>query len=188
MRTIQSRLVVFIKSFSFLCPTLLVASFALFYFVLNVFRGVIFGLDEAPIWLTFIFRGINFYYILETPTIYLLSIALVSALVGAFWIGFVIPKFPKLIWLQIIIVPWIAVILTGGVWGLIWSINQWPPDSFGSYEALMLFRRTDIENGLFNSWLSAIQSYPLNVLSYGVYCGLLFLSTKFFLRNDESKI
>jgi len=188
MKTIQSRLLVFVKSFSFLLPTLLVASFALFYFVLYVFRGVIFGLDDSPIWLMFPFRGINFYYILETPTIYLSSIAFVSALMGALWVGFVIPKFPRLIWLQILIVPWIAVILTGGVWGLIWSVNQWQAANFENYEVLMLYRRTDIENGLFNSWLSAAQSYPLNILSYGVYCGLLFLSKKFFLRNDESKI
>ena len=188
MKIIQSRLLVFIKSFGFLLPILLVASFALFYFVLYVFRGVIFGLQDAPIWLMLGFRGINFWYILETPTIYLSSIALVSALIGALWTGFVIPKLPRLIWLQILIVPWVAVIITGGVWGLIWSVNQWTPDSFGTYEAMMLYRRTDIENGLFNSWLSAAQSYPLNIPSYGVYCGLLFLSKKFCLQNDESKI
>ena len=188
MKTMQSRLSVSVKTFSFLLPTLLVASFTLFYFVLYVFRGIIFGLDDAPIWLMFPFRGINFYYILETPTIYLSSIALVSALIGALWVGFVIPKFPKLIWLQILIVPWIAVILTGGVWGLIWSVSQWQASNFENYEVLMLYRRTDIKNGLLNSWLSASQSYPLNIFSYGVYCGLLFLSKKFFLRNNERKI
>ena len=181
-------MLVFIKSFGFLFPTLLVASFASFYFVLNVFRGVIFGLDDAPIWLTFIFRGINFREIIETPTIYLSSIAFVSSLIGSLWAGFVIPKFPRFIWLQILIVPWVAVIITGAVWGLIWSINRWPPDSFGTYEAMILFRRTDIENGLFNSWLSAAQSYPLNILSYSVYCGLLLVTKKFFLRNEKSKI
>ncbi len=187
MKTIQNQLLVFIKSFGFLFPTLLVASFALFYFVLNVFRGVSFGLDDAPIWL-FVFRGINFREIIETPTIYLSSIAFVSSLVGAIWAGFVIPKFPRLIWLQVLIVPWIAVIITGAVWGLIWSINQWPADSFENYETMMLFRRTDIKNGLSYSWLSAAQSYPLNIFSYGVYCGLLLLNKKFFLRNEESKI
>lgn len=171
-------MLVFIKSFGFLFPTLLVASFALFYFVLNVFRGVIFGLDDAPIWLTFIARGINFREIIETPTIYLSSIALVSSLVGALWAGFVIPKFPRLIWLQILRVPWIAVIITGAVWGLIWSMNRWPPNSFGTSEAMMLFRRTDIENGLFNSWLSAAESYPLNILSYSAYCGLLYYTAR----------
>jgi hypothetical protein len=174
---------VFIKSFGFLLPALLASSFVLFYFVLNVFRGMIFGLDDAPIWLMLIFRGVNFQEIFETPLIYLSSIALVSALLGAIWTGFIIPRFPRLIWLQILILPWVAVILTGAVWGLIWSINHWPADSFRDHETMMLFRRTDIINGLSYSWLSAAQSYPLNILSYGVYCGLLLLNKKFFLRE-----
>ena len=188
MKKTQNRLSVCIKSFGFLFPTLLFASFLLFYFILNVFRGVTFGPDDAPIWLRLGFIGINFQYILETPTIYLSSIALVSALVGALWTGFIFPKFPKLLWLQILIIPWIAVILTGGVWGLIWSLNQWPTANFENYDVLMLYRKTDIKNGLINSWLSAAESFPLNILSYSVYCWLLFLSKKFFLRNDQSKI
>lgn len=187
MKTIQSQLFVFIKSFGFLFPTLLAACFALFYFVLHAFRGVIFGLNDAPIWLM-LFRGVNFQDIFKAPAAYLSSIAFVSSLIGALWTGFVLPRFPRWVWLQILIVPWIAVILSGGVWGLIWSVHQWPADHFENYEVLMLFRRTDIENGLLNSWLSAAQSYPLNILSYGVYCGLLFLSRKFFLRNEEASL
>lgn len=183
----KSPFLVFTKSLFFLLPTLLAASFVLFYFVFCVFRGVLFGLEDAPIWLIFPFKRINFYYILESPIIYLSTIAIISALIGALWAGFIIPKFPKLLWLQILIIPWIAVILTGGVWGLIWSLNHWHAVNFDNYEVLLLYRRTDIENGLFGSWLSAAQSYPLNVLSYGVYCGLLFLNKKLFFRNDERK-
>jgi len=178
---------VFIKSLGVLLPTLLVASFALFYLVLYVFRGVMFRLDEAPIWLIYPFKHINFSYILETPEIYLSSIAVVSALIGALWTSFIIPKFPRLLWLQILVVPWIAVILTGGIWGLIWSVNQWPAVNFDNYEVVLLYRRTDVETGLFSSWLSAAQSFPLNILSYAVYCGLLFLNKKLFFLNDERK-
>lgn len=185
---IRNQLSVLAKSFGFLFPTLLIASFGLFYFVLYVFRGVLFGLEDAPIWLTLIFRGVNFQDIFKSPAIYLSSIALISSLVGAFWIGFVLPRFPRFAWLQILIIPWIAVILTGGIWGWIWSINRWPPDSFGDYETMMLFRKTDIGNGLTYSWLSALQSYPLNILGYSVYCGLLLLNRKFFSRNGEGEI
>jgi hypothetical protein len=74
------------------------------------------------------------------------------------------------------------------VWGLIWSINQWPANDFENFEVLMLYRRTDMGNGLWYSWLSAAQSYPLNILGYGIYCGLLWLSKKFLLPSAESKI
>ncbi len=185
MKTIQGPWLVFVKSFVFLLPMLLAASFALFHFVLNVFRGVLFGLDEAPIWLMLGFRGINFLEIIETPAIYLTSIAFVSSLVGALWVGFVAPGFPRWIWLQILIVPWISVLLTGAAWGLIWSINHWPADGFINYDTMMLFRRTDVKNGFLLSWLSAAESFPLNIFSYLTYCGLLMTIKKLFLRNEE---
>ena len=82
-------------------------------------------------------------------------------------------------------VPWLAVILTGPVWGLIWSVNHWPAQGFASYETMMLFRRTDMDTGLSLSWLSAAQSYPLNIFSYAVFCGLLLINKRFFQGNKE---
>jgi hypothetical protein len=187
MKKTQNRLLVSIKSFVFLFPILLIASFVLFYFVLTVFRGVVFGLQDAPIWIR-LYRGTNFREIIETPTIYLSSIAFVSSLVGALWTGILLPKFSRFIWLQIIIIPWIAIILTGAVWGLIWSVNQWPAEGFTMYEIMMLFRRTDIKNGFLYSWLAAVQSYPLNILSYATFCGLLFVNKILFLKNDENSL
>lgn len=187
MKTIQGQSLVFAKTFVFLLPTLLAASFALFHFVLNVFRGVLFGPGDTPIWLVLGFRGVNFLEIIETPAIYLTSIAFISSLVGALWSGFAVPRFPRLIWLQILIVPWISVILTGAVWGLLWSINRWPADGFINYDTMMLFRKTDIKNGFLLSWLSAAESFPLNIFSYLSYCGLLMTGKKLFLRNEGKK-
>jgi hypothetical protein len=165
---------------------LLIAAFALFYFVRASFRGVIFGPEDAPIWVRLPFRGVNFRDIIEAPIPYLLSISLVASLVGAFWSSFVIPKLSRFIPAQILVIPWIAVVLTGPIWGLIWSVNHWPAEGFTNYETMMLFRRTDIENGLYLSWLSAVQSYPLNIFSYLVYCGLLLINKRFLLSNEES--
>jgi hypothetical protein len=187
MKIIHSRWTLFLKSFGFLLPTLLVASFALFYCVLILFGGIVFGLNDSPIWLMLGFRGVNFREIIEAPNIYLSSISLVSSLVGASWIAFVAPRFSRFTFLQILIVPWIAVILTGPVWGLIWSVNHWPAEGFASYETMMLFRKTDVENGLYLSWLSAAQSFPLNLFSYLAYCGLLAMNKRLFLRNEENK-
>lgn len=186
MKTFQNQWVIFIKSFGFLCVTLLLSAFTLFYFVLLIFRGVVFGLNDSPIWFTFIYRGVNFREIIETPSIYLLSISFVSALVGAFWIAFVLPRFSRFAFIQILILPWLAVILTGPIWGFIWSVNHWPVQGFASYETMMLFRRTDIETGLSLSLLSAAQSYPLNIFSYSVFCGLLLATKRFFLPKKKN--
>ena len=105
MKTSQNQWLMFVKSFCFLFPALLLSAFALFYFVLSVFRGVIFGLNDSPIWYTFIYFGANLREIIETPTIYLLSISFISALVGAFWTAFVVTRFSRFIFLQILIVP-----------------------------------------------------------------------------------
>jgi hypothetical protein len=187
MKTTSARLLVFVKSFGFLLSTLLVASIALFYSVLYIFRGTLFGFQDAPIWITLYVRGANFIEFFDAPVTYLSSIALVSAIVGASWTGFIATRFSRLIWLQILIVPWIAVILTGPVWGLIWSVNHWPASSFGNHAVLMLFRKTDIVTGLSLSWLSAAQSFPLNLFSYVVFCGLLLANKKILLRNEKRK-
>jgi hypothetical protein len=177
----------FYKSFLFLLPTILVGAFVTFYFVLITGRGIVFSPNDSPIWVTGFWRGYNFREILDTPTIYLFSISFVSALVGAIWAGFMALKYPKDAHIQLIFVPWIAVILTGPVWGLIWSINHWPADGFSSYEMMMLFRKSDISSGANLSWLSAIQSYPLNIISYLLFCGILNINKRLFLdkKGDD---
>jgi hypothetical protein len=41
--------------------------------------------------------------------------------------------------------------------------------------------------GLSLSWLSAAQSFPLNLFSYVVFCGLLLANKKILLRNEKRK-
>ena len=42
-------------------------------------------------------------------------------------------------------------------------------------------------SGLTSGWLSAIQSFPINVLSYLVFCLLLFVGNKLFANVVSEK-
>jgi hypothetical protein len=132
------------------------------------------------------YYGYDFWQIDEDPFPYLLSIVLVSAIIGALWVTFVTPKYPQHFWSQILTIPWISLVITSPIWGIIWSVNLRSPQYFvehysGDPKAVMwLFYRTDAISGLTSGWLSAVQSFPINVLSYVVFCLLLLASNKLF--------
>jgi hypothetical protein len=173
----------FLISLVFLVPSFLLASYAVLYAVLYLFPDYTSLSYNSPIHVSFI-RGYSFAEIKETPFPYLCSISIVSALVAAFWTAFILPgaKFKAI---KIMFAPWVAVLFTGPVWGLIWSMNRWPAEKFQSYETLMLFRKSDITSGLNLSFLSAVQSFPINLISYVVFCGLLYASMRFFKQNNQ---
>jgi len=132
------------------------------------------------------YYGYDFWQIDENPFPYLLSIVLVSAIIGALWITFVVPKHTQHFVFQILAIPWISLVITSPIWGIIWSVNLRSPQYFvqhysGDPKAVMwLFYRTDAMSGLSSGWLSAVQSFPINVLSYAVFCLLLLATNKLF--------
>jgi hypothetical protein len=132
------------------------------------------------------FRGYDFREVDNQPFLYLLTITLVSSIIGALWVTFLAPKYKKNYLAQILVIPWISLIVTSPIWGFIWSVNLRSPQYFVEHfsnepQAVMwLFYRTDALSGLKLGWLSAIQSFPINILSYVVFCSLLFASRKLF--------
>ncbi len=52
---------------------------------------------------------------------------------------------------------------------------------------MWLFYRTDAMSGLTLGWLSAIQTFPINILSYIAFCLLLLGSTKLFTIQSLKK-
>jgi glycerol-3-phosphate acyltransferase PlsY len=129
--------------------------------------------------ISFLYIGYDIREIDNQPIPYLLSIIFISSVIGAVWSTFFDPKSIKRLILQILSVPWVSVILTGPFWGLIWSIERWGSLSIVDWSpTLMMYYRHDLFTGLFWSWLSAMQSYPINILSYFFFCVVLFLSKK----------
>jgi len=182
MKTIKRNWKLFLSSLCFLIPSFLLAAFAVFYAVLYLFPDFSrFGYN-SPIQVWVFIRGHNFVEIRESPIPYLCSISIVSALVAAFWKAFILPgSNHKLI--QILFAPWVSVLFTGPVWGLIWSMNRWPAERFQTFDDLMYFRKYDIGTGLSLGCLSAAQSFPLNIISYAAFCGLLYASMRLFTRD-----
>ena len=184
-------LTTFLLSFLFLVSGLGISAYLLF-------SGVKFMINDNPyrsvLHITMPFYGYHFGEIDEKPFLYLLSIVLISAIIGAFWITFIAPRFTRYIKRQILVIPWICVIITSPIWGIIWSVNLRNPQYFVEHYSndpravMWLFYRTDAMSGLTTGWLSAIQSFPINVLSYTAFCLLLFASHKLFLNTAPERV
>ncbi|MBI5352026.1 MAG: hypothetical protein HZB50_05260 [Chloroflexi bacterium] len=139
------------------------------------------------------YRGYDFLEIDKQPFPYLLTIVLVSSITGALWTTVVAPKYVQHFKSQILVLPWISVILASPILGIIWSVNLRSPQYFVEHyssdpKAVMwLFYRTDAMSGLTSGWLSAIQSFPINILGYVAFCLLLLMSRKLFSNVVSQK-
>lgn len=179
----RDRWIIFMKSFCFLFPSLAAATFIVFYIVFYFFFSDFeIRRFDSPINYMGLFYSYDFHEIYKYPSPYLGSLALVSAFIGAAWTAFLAPDVPKFKTLQLFLLPWMAVFVAGAAWGFVWSNINWPTQNFGTFDAYRLFRETDIGTGLSMSVISAAQSYPVNVLGYAVYIGLLAASRKMFVK------
>ena len=141
------------------------------------------------------FKVYNFTGVDSEPTFYLLSIVVMSTFVAATWITFFAYKYSRHIKIQILLIPWISLILTSPIFGLLYSIYLRKPTDFiiqypsNSREVMWLFYKTDALDGLKLGWLAAIQSFPINILSYLAFCSILFIGYRIFsqLGNADEK-
>jgi hypothetical protein len=172
---------IFLKSFCFLFASTSVAAFLLFYGTKLMMGN---NPHHSPILITDGYHGYYLWEISEHPFAFLLTIAFFTSVLGTLWITKLAPKYTHYHGLQLLIIPWIALILTSPVWGLIWSIYRWPPQSFTDSSVMMLFYRHDAIVGLSLGWLSAIISFPINVLSYIIVCILLSVGKRTFIDKS----
>ncbi len=177
----------FFWSFWFLAIGLGIAAFLLFYGIKlmienNIIRDAL--NIRTVLHINLGARGHAFGEIDEYPFPYLLTIVLVSSIIGGLWTAYVASKYTQHIILQILVLPWISVIVTGLIWGIIFSKSfrglQYLVENFPGNPVKWLLTETNAMNGLTWGWLSALQSFPINILSYVAFCSLLFASKKLF--------
>jgi hypothetical protein len=140
------------------------------------------------------YKGLEFLEIDKHPFPYLLTIVTVSSAIGALWTAFVAPKYTQHVKLQIFVLPWICLLVTSPIWGILSSTTnpnlQFFVEHFsGAPKEVIswLAHDTNAMLGLRLGWLPALQSFPINVLSYIVFCSLLFVSRKLFSNAVSSK-
>lgn len=172
--------VTFGRSFCFLFLTTIVTAFLLF-FAVDFANGA--APNNAPVVVSNGFHRYSLWEIAANPYPYLLSISFFFSFLGAFWVTKVAPRYKNYSYLQIFVIPWLALIVTSPVWGLIWSINRWPPQGFSSSDVMMLFYKHDVMVGLTLGWLSGLLSFPINIISYVAVCGLLVINKKLFFYS-----
>ena len=173
----------FTRIFLFLFVTTSIAGFLLFFGV-RFFQGT--GQYDAPVFVFDGYHGGDLWTIVEHPFPFLLSLSLILSLLAALWIALIAPKVRRYQALQALLIPWIAVILASPIWGVIWSIYRWPPQGFmGDADMMMLYYQHDAMFGLNLGWISALISFPINILSFAVSYGAILVSKKVFQREGK---
>lgn len=135
----------------------------------------------SPVVVTDGYHGGYLKEITQHPFAYLLTISFFAALSGACWIAMIAPRYKRLHLLQLVFVPWIALITTSPVWGILWSMHRHPQGFLDA--AARAHYQYDAMFGLNLGWMSAIVSFPINILSYTAVYLLLLLSRKMFLEK-----
>ena len=175
----------FLKPFCFLFIPTSVAAFLLYFGVGLLIAELTVGF--SPVIVTDGYHGGQLEEITEHPFAFLLTISFIFSLLGASWLTVIEPKYKRFQSLQLLILPWIALILTSPLWGVIWSVYHWPPQDFSSLSTMIYYYQYDALFGLRLGWLSAIYSFPINILSYISVCALLFVNKKLFFDKSMKR-
>jgi hypothetical protein len=119
------------------------------------------------------------------PIPYLLAITLIFAVVGALWLTFIMPRFTRLRFGQIMLLPWIALLLAGPVWGMLWAYHDMQAGFFPPFPQMVDYLWYGVRKGIYIALSSAWYSAPFNLLAYSVACLLVALGVKRF--GSESR-
>ena len=165
----------FLRALLFLFLAASLCAFALFFGLRALNHN---GPHEAPVLVTDGYHLGCLWLIAVHPFPFLLSISLVLALAGALWITKLRPKTQPGLVLGAFLVPWIALLITSPLWGLIWSLYTWPPASFSNPAVMWMFYQNDTIFGLTGGWLSALVSFPIDLLSYAAAVVLLLVGKR----------
>jgi hypothetical protein len=114
------------------------------------------------------------------PIPYLLMSALVFAAVSALWLVFIVPRFTGFRFLQIILLPWIALLLTSPIWGMLWVFHDMQAGFFPAFPPMIDYLLFGARQGLYFALNAIVFSLPLNLLAYGATCLLLAMFVKRF--------
>jgi hypothetical protein len=182
-------LIIFFRSLCFFTFCMGLAAFILFNCVKLMIGDNPYQAVLHIAWLRgYIFKGFD-----QDPYPFLLVIVFISSIIGASWTAFVAPKYTRHFILQILVIPWISLIITSPIWGMMWSFYLRSPAFFvenfpDNPKAVMwLYYRTDAIDGLKGGWIAALQSFPINILSYIAFCSILFASRKLFSDVNAHK-
>ena len=145
----------------------------LFYFVTKVLSG------RSPIVVGSPLAHITPYLDLQ-PVPYLLTIAFIFAVVSALWLMFIRPHFTRFRFLQIISLPWIALMLAGPVWGMLWVYHDMQAGFFPTFPQMIDYLLFGVRQGLYLPLIVVLSSLPFSLLAYGAACLLLVIFVKRF--------
>ncbi len=108
----------------------------------------------------------------------------VLALLSATWLVAIVPRFQKLEWLQIAMIPLLALLFAGLLCSVIWEVrSHWMFHDtqhvpFPSVYQVLARIGSGAKRGLVLSPLTALLSFPWNILWYGFACCVIVLTKR----------
>jgi hypothetical protein len=171
-KTIMSQVVKFARITSALFIAAGAAAFFL-YFGMIALRG------QSPIIVAIPLAHIA-PYLDEHPIPYLLTIAFIFAVVGALWLMFIMPRFTRFRFLQIMLLPWITLLVAGPVWGMLWTFHDMQAGFFPSFPQMINYLFFGAQQGLLWVLIIALYSLPFSILAYAAACLMLIMFVKRF--------
>jgi hypothetical protein len=124
----------------------------------------------------------------QYPVPYLLASALVFAVVSALWLVLIAPRLTRLRLLQIILLPWVALLFAGPVWGMLWVYHDMQAGFFPAFPQMIDYLLFGARQGLYFTLDVVMFSLPLNLLAYGAACLLLLMFVKHFVSGQPERV
>ena len=119
-------------------------------------------------------------YLDEHSVPYLSAIAFIFAVVSTLWLMLIMLRFMRSRFLQIMLLPWITLLVAGPVWGMLWVYHDMQAGFFPAFPQMVDYLLFGAQQGLFWVLIIALYSLPISLLAYAAACLLLVMFVRRF--------
>ena len=98
------------------------------------------------------------------------------------------PRLPRFRRLQVALIPCLAVLFTGPIWGMLWVYHDMQAGFFPDFSRMIDYLLFGAQQGWFFAFSGAVLSFPLNVLAYAIACLLLLVFARRFVSAQSKGI
>jgi hypothetical protein len=124
----------------------------------------------------------------QYPIPYLLTFAFVFAVVSALWLVRLRSRRSRLRPIHIAAIPFVAVLLAGPIWGMLWTYHDIQAGFFPGFQQMVDYLLFGAQYGLFFSLNGAVQSLPFSLLAYIAAVILVSVFMKRFVLSKSENV
>jgi hypothetical protein len=121
------------------------------------------------------------------PIPFLITLVALFALPGSVWLVFIAPRLKNLRWLQISMIPFLTIAMAGPAWGALEAYYIMTVEGFHDFSGSLDYLAFGAQIGWPVGFISALVSFPLNLLSYAMACALLYALQRSSMFQPRAK-